>query len=213
MAGAPHRRRSAPEPAGVLWAPPWEEGRIVMVPSLRGRLVVATPLLSDGVFDRTVILLLEHGEQDGAVGVVLNRPSELDLAGALPAWRLAAVDPGVVFLGGPVSQGGAICLGRAVSAAAAGWEQLVGQVGVIDLSRTAEDVLVGVDQVRVVTGYAGWSPGQLEGELDADAWLVADAEPGDALCAEPEGLWRAVLRRQGGTVAWLANFPDDPSLN
>lgn len=184
-----------------------------MTPSLRGRLLVATPLLGAGVFERTVVLLLEHGTDDGAVGVVLNRPSDLDLGGPMPAWREAAADPPVVFLGGPVSQGGAICLGWAASAAAAGWEPLVGQVGVIDLSRRPEEVLAGVQRVRVFTGYAGWAPGQLEGELDAEAWVVADAEPGDALSAEPDVLWRAVLRRQGGEVAWLANAPDDPSLN
>lgn len=181
--------------------------------SLRGRLLVATPLLSDGVFDRTVLLLLEHGREEGAVGVVLNRPSEVDLGRALPAWRIAAADPGQVFLGGPVSQGGAICLGRALSPAAAGWDPVVGEIGVVDLSRPAEEVLGGVEQVRVFTGCAGWAPGQLEGEIDAHAWLVVDAAADDALCAAPAHLWRKVLRRQGGSVAWLANHPDDPTLN
>jgi putative transcriptional regulator len=180
--------------------------------SLRSQLLVATPLLRDGTFDRSVILVLEHGA-DGAVGVVLNRPSDLDLAGPLPEWRGAAAEPGVVFVGGPVAQGGAICLGRAASVAATGWEAVVGPVGVIDLSRPASDVLGMVEEVRVFTGYAGWGAGQLEGELDAGAWLVVPAEPDDALSADPGSLWRRVLRRQGGTSSWLANFPDDPSLN
>lgn len=174
---------------------------------------MATPLLRDGVFDRTVLLLLEHGRAEGAVGVVLNRPSEVDLRQVLPAWRDAAADPGQVFLGGPVSPGGAICLGRASSPAASGWDPVVGEIGVVDLSRPAEEVLAGVEQVRVFTGCAGWAPRQLEGELDAHAWLVVDAAPGDALCAAPADLWRDVLRRQGGSVAWLANHPDDPALN
>jgi putative transcriptional regulator len=181
--------------------------------SLRGRLLVATPLLADGVFDRSVILLLEHGEEEGAVGLVLNRPSDLDVGGALPEWRDAAADPGVVFLGGPVGQGGAICLGRASLPPAAGWEQVVGQVGIVDLALPPEDVLGPVDRLRVFTGYAGWSPGQLEGELEAGAWLVARAEPDDATSLDPSGLWRAVLRRQKGRSAWLANFPDDLSMN
>ena len=180
--------------------------------SLRGRLLVATPVLRDGTFDRTVILLLEHGV-DGAVGVVLNRPSDLDLAGPLPEWRGAAAEPGVVFVGGPVAQGGAICLGRAASVAATGWEAVVGPVGVVDLSRPASDVLGMVEEVRVFTGYAGWGSGQLEGELEAGAWLVVPAVPDDALSPDPGSLWRTVLRRQGGASAWLANYPEDPSLN
>lgn len=173
---------------------------------------MATPVLRDGTFDRTVILVLEHGD-DGAVGVVLNRPSDLDLAGPLPEWRSAAAEPGVVFVGGPVAQGGAICLGRAAGLTADGWEAVVGRVGVVDLSLPAAHVLGAVQAVRIFTGYAGWSPGQLEGELEVGAWVVADAEPDDALSPEPETLWRTVLRRQRGRVAWLANFPDHPSLN
>ena len=180
--------------------------------SLRGRLLVATPVLRDGTFDRTVILVLEHGDE-GAVGVVLNRPSDLDLAGPLPDWRSAAAEPGVVFVGGPVAQGGAICLGRAASRSADGWEAVVGPVGVVDLSLPAADVLAVVEAVRVFTGYAGWSEGQLEAELEVGAWVVVDAEPEDALSSDPEALWRSVLRRQRGRTAWLANFPDHPSLN
>ena len=183
------------------------------VRSLRGRLLVATPLLGDGIFDRSVILVLDHGEEDGAVGVILNRPSELDLASALPAWRSAAAEPGVVFLGGPVAQGGVLCLGRAVAGTATGWQQVVGEVGIVDLERAPEDVLDEVDQVRVFTGYAGWSPGQLEGELEVGAWLVARSAPQDALSLDPGRLWQAVLRRQRGRTAWLANFPEDPALN
>ena len=198
----------------VTGVPVAQVGKTRAVPpaSLRGRLLVATPVLRDGTFDRTVILLLEHGV-DGAVGVVLNRPSDLDLAGPLPEWRGAAAEPGVVFVGGPVAQGGAICLGRAASVAATGWEAVVGPVGVVDLSRPAADVLGLVEEVRVFTGYAGWGTGQLEGELAAGAWLVVAAEPDDALSAAPDLLWRTVLRRQPGTLSWLANYPEDPSLN
>ena len=174
---------------------------------------MATPLLGDGIFDRSVVLVLDHGEDDGAVGVILNRPSELHVAAALPAWGGAAAEPGVVFLGGPVAQGGVLCLGRAAARTAPGWQQVVGEVGIVDLERAPEDVLGEVDQVRVFTGYAGWSPGQLEGELDVGAWLVARPTPDDALSLEPGGLWRAVLRRQPGRTAWLANFPEDPALN
>lgn len=181
-------------------------------PSLRGSLLVALPALRDGTFDRTVILILEHGEE-GAVGVVLNRPSDLDLADPLPEWRQAAAEPGVVFVGGPVAQGGAICLGRAVSGAAPGFDPVVGRLGLVDLSRPASDVLGGVEEIRVFTGYAGWESGQLEGELEVGAWLVVAAHPGDPLSPDPASLWRLVLGRQRGRIAWLANFPDDLASN
>jgi putative transcriptional regulator len=67
--------------------------------------------------------------------------------------------------------------------------------------------------VRIFRGYAGWGPGQLEGEIESGAWLVLDAEPDDVFAAEPDELWRSVLRRQGGRLAWLASAPDDLSAN
>lgn len=181
-------------------------------PSFRGRLLVATPLLSDGIFDRTVVLLLEHGAE-GALGVVLNRPSDLELSDSLPGWSEVAVEPAVVFVGGPVAAGGALCLGRAGGGGAPGWEPVVGRVGIVDLNLPAWEVVPDLDAVRVFSGYAGWGEGQLEQEVAAGAWLVVDGEPDDPLSAAPERLWRDVLRRQGGTTAWLANHPHEPSLN
>jgi putative transcriptional regulator len=194
--------KATPGPPG-----PEEEDEV-----LRGRLLVAMPAVHEETFARTVILLLEHGP-DGAVGVVVNRPSDLDLHGTVPGWWTAAAAPAVVFVGGPVGQGGAICLGRATTGAVEGWEPVAGEVGLVDLDRAASEVLQGVDQLRVFTGYAGWGPGQLEDELEAGAWLVCDHEPGDALSPEPGSLWRRVLRRQPGKLSWLANVPDHPSLN
>ena len=71
----------------------------------------------------------------------------------------------------------------------------------------------GIEQVRVFAGYAGWGPGQLEGELSVDAWLILDARPEDVLCDEPNTLWRRVLARQGGDLALLSYCPPDPSSN
>lgn len=178
---------------------------------LRGRLLVAMPAVHEATFANTVILLLEHGPE-GAVGLVVNRPSDLDLSGSLPGWWTASAEPPVVFVGGPVGQGGAICLGRA-DGPVEGWEAVAAGVGIVDLDRAASEALPGVDHLRVFTGYAGWGPGQLEDEIEDGAWLVCDAEPGDALSAEPQQLWRRVLRRQPGKLSWLANVPDHPSLN
>ncbi len=125
-----------------------------------------------------------------------------------------AAQPSVVFVGGPVEQGAAIGLARAtLGTAAEGWSPVVEGIGTLDLSRDPSDVSTGIEQVRVFAGYAGWGPGQLEGELAVDAWLVLDARPEDVLCDDPNTLWRQVLARQGGDLALLSYCPPDPSSN
>ena len=181
--------------------------------SLRGRLLVAAPALYDPNFERTVVLVLEHGAE-GALGVVLNRPSGTDLYAALPRWERLAADPTVVFEGGPVAPTAAICLGRtSASSEPDGWHPLFGGLATIDLERDPEDLGGAVHGIRVFAGYAGWGADQLEGEVAAGAWYVVDARPDDALSPAPDELWRAVLRRQRGRLAMVANFPADPVMN
>lgn len=183
-----------------------------MAETLRGRLLVASPALRDPNFDRTVVLLLEHTEE-GALGVVLNRPSELDLAEALPEWGALALEPAVVFVGGPVQTGSLIGLAAAwTDAKVEGWTPLIGRVGAVDLEHP-DALAPGVGEVRIFSGYAGWASGQLEGELEVGAWFVLDAAPDDAFSPEPDRLWRTVLRRQGGRMALMAGYPEDPELN
>jgi putative transcriptional regulator len=123
-------------------------------------------------------------------------------------------DPGVVFVGGPVTPNAVICLGRTRSDAEIdGWAPLSGGLGSVDLSCDALDLAPAMEGLRMFAGYAGWSPGQLEGELRLGGWIVVDAEPGDPFCTEPDRLWGAVLRRQGGELALLHTFPADPALN
>jgi putative transcriptional regulator len=183
---------------------------------LKGRLLVATPGLVDPNFFRTVILVVEHND-DGAVGVVLNRPSETPLQpGPLEGWTDLAADPSLVFVGGPVSETAAVCLGRLhPHASLPGWEPVVGGLGVVDLAQELDETLTrgAIDRVRVFAGYAGWGAGQLEDEIDEGAWYVLDADPEDALSSQPGGLWRFVLQRQGGKLALVANFPADPNMN
>jgi putative transcriptional regulator len=184
-----------------------------MAEALTGRLLVATPILGDPNFDHTVILVLEHNDE-GAVGVVLNRPTDMELADPLPGWHRLAAEPAVVFMGGPVSPTAAICLGRGWrDAEATGYEPLFGAIGTVDLTLDPDQVTSALQAIRVFVGYAGWGEGQLEGEIEAGAWFVVDAHPDDALSSEPDELWRTVLRRQRGRMAMYANFPTNPSMN
>jgi putative transcriptional regulator len=96
---------------------------------------------------------------------------------------------------------------------AEGWVPVVGAIGAVDLSQDT-DVLAGaVDEVRLFAGYAGWTTGQLEDEIEAGAWFVVDPLEGDVLNDEPESLWQRVLRRQRGRLAMFADYPEDPTTN
>ena len=182
--------------------------------SLTGRLLVAQPVLKDPNFDHAVVLVLEHSG-DGAIGVVLNRPSEFDVEGALPNWARLATHPAVVFVGGPVvEEGTAICLARARRSAPEDlFKPVLPGVGTLDVNQRPETVGEAIEEVRLFAGYAGWSGGQLEGEIEAGGWFVVDARPLDGFTTDPGGLWRAVLGRQRGQLAWFANFPPDVALN
>jgi putative transcriptional regulator len=187
---------------------------------LTGRLLVATPELGDGTFDRSVVLLLDHDE-DGALGVVINRPTPVDVAEVLPTWRDLASEPGVLFQGGPVALDSALGLavvpGTDDDAEPLGWRRVVGRLGLVDLDTPPEVLGAEVTRLRIFAGYAGWGAGQLEDELTHGAWYVVPAEPGgtfaDAFSATPDRLWRTVLRRQGGDLAMVSTYLDDPSLN
>ena len=158
--------------------------------------------------------MLEH-DATGALGLVLNRPSDHPLADAVRDWTLHTAEPRIVFEGGPVQPEAAFCIaivGRA-SPEVAGWRPIVGRLGIADLETDPFDIEVGVESSRVFSGYAGWSGGQLERELRDDAWFVVDADLQDPVTPEPDTLWVRVLRRQPGPLAWVAHFPDDPNDN
>jgi len=179
------------------------------------RLLVATPMLLDPNFFRTVVFMIEHTDE-AALGVVINRPSDATLDDAVPEWSALAAEPPVAFVGGPVQPHEAVIgLGRSRTGGepADGWYPLLGSVGTVDLGRSPADVRPEVELVRVFAGYAAWGPGQLDSELSQHGWYVVDAEVDDLLTSEPDSLWRRVLRRQGGDLAIAANFPIDPTSN
>lgn len=180
--------------------------------STAGRLLVASPLLGDPNFERSVILMLEHDE-DSALGLVLNEPTQTEVEEMLPQWAPMASRPGVFFLGGPVSYESVICLGEALGGDDESFHRVIGNVGTVDLNQDPDDYPVELQEIRVFAGYSGWGRGQLESELAMDAWFVVDADPHDPFMANPDELWSMVLRRQPGMLSWLANYPTDPSLN
>lgn len=187
--------------------------------SLGGRLLVATPLLGEPNFRRTVILIVEDEPEEGTLGVVLNRPTEVQVGQVLQAWAELVTGPTVVFKGGPVSPNSALALALARGEdEPLGWRSLDGsslmsRIGLVDLEAPPELLAGGITSLRVFAGYAGWGPGQLRAEIEEGAWYVLPGEPTDAFLAEPERLWPEVLRRQGGEFAIVATYPDDPTLN
>ena len=186
--------------------------------SMTGRLLVAAPSLDDPNFERSVVFLVDHDEE-GALGVVLNRPTSVDVGAILPPWEGRTSQPGVVFRGGPVGQDSALALARLSVPSddgddePVGFRSVSGSLGLVDLDAPPELLSAELAAMRVFAGYAGWSPGQLEDEVAEGSWFVVESVPGDAFSDEPEQLWRAVLRRQIGELALVATFPEDPSLN
>jgi putative transcriptional regulator len=174
-----------------------------MAESLRGKLLIATPSLFD-YFRRTVVLVLEH-TPDGAMGIVLNRSSETPVAEAIPALAELA-DDDLVRLGGPVSPESVVALGEFDDPSEAG-TAVVGSLGTLDPDASNASLR----RLRVYAGYAGWAPGQLDGELEQEAWIVDPAQPDDPF--HDGDLWSEVLRRKGGAFSLLATMPADPSWN
>ncbi|HEY2442275.1 MAG TPA: YqgE/AlgH family protein [Streptosporangiaceae bacterium] len=184
-----------------------------------GELLVATPLLGDPNFRRTVVLVVEHEPDEGTLGVVLNRPTEVSVQQVLEPWTDLATGPSVVFTGGPVSPTSALALALARgSGEPLGWRPLdsvpgMSRIGLVDLEAPPEVLAAEITSLRVFAGYAGWGTGQLQAEIDEGAWYVLPAEPADPFMADPQRLWQSVLRRQGGELALVSTYPDDPRLN
>ena len=181
------------------------------VDSIRGQLLIAGPTLQDPNFWRAVVLVVEH-TPDGALGLVLNRPSETTVAEVVP--QLAElVDPAdEVLVGGPMQPGSVIVLADFVDP---GDAALIAfdQVGVMGAESEPADLVGGVRRARAFAGHAGWGPGQLDNELERGDWILEPAQDQDAFARQPADLWGEVLSRKGGSYALVARMPPDPSTN
>ncbi len=177
--------------------------------SLAGKLLISSPSLVDPNFRRTVVLMTHH-DDEGAVGLVLSRPSELRIADAVPDLGELPCDDEVVYLGGPVQPEAVVVLVE-LDEPREDADPIVGRVAYMPPGVDTWEL--GVSRARVFAGYSGWGPGQLEAELDEPAWIVARAEPEDVFAPDPDQLWRTVLQRKGGMYSLIATMPYDPSRN
>lgn len=178
--------------------------------SLKGHLLVAGPGLVDPNFRRTVVLVGEHSDE-GAMGVVLNRPSSATVTQAVPELEALVDGSDVVHVGGPVQPSAIVVLADFVEPDRAG-TLVMDSVGFLP-AEVEPDELGELKQARVFAGYAGWGPQQLDTELEEGSWIVEPALPQDVFTATPDDLWSVVLRRKGGPFSVLALMPPDPSSN
>lgn len=179
--------------------------------STRGQLLIAGPALLDPNFWRTVVLIVAHSEE-GAFGLVLNRPSDTTVGEAVQALEELVDHAEPLFIGGPVQPSSVIVLGRFEDpgdAALIAFED----VGVLGANAPLEESAVRLSVGRAFVGHAGWGPGQLDAELERGDWILEPARIQDAFSSEPRELWQTVLTRKGGSYALVARMPPDPSLN
>ncbi len=182
-----------------------------MEESLSGQLLLAAPTLLDPNFSRAVILIGAHSE-DGAMGVILNRPSEVTVGEAVPQLEPAVDDDDTVYLGGPVQPDSIVLLGEFIDLSPAGL-LVLGRIGFPAPEAGIEELAAATARRRVYAGYAGWGEGQLDSELEQGDWIAQPALPDDVFTEDPDELWSTVMARKGGAYALLARMPLDPSVN
>ena len=177
--------------------------------SLQGKLLVSSPSLIDPNFRKTVVLVAHH-DDDGAMGLVLSRPTDVAAYDAVPSLEglPGAADP--VFVGGPVQPDAFMVLAEFEDVDEAA-SPIMDGIGFMPADTEPEDL--SIKRLRLFAGYSGWGAGQLEAELEEPSWIVVDAEADDAFADDPDELWRTVLHRKGGPFSLMENMPFDPELN
>jgi len=177
-------------------------------------LLVAARALADPNFSDSVVLVVD-ADDDGALGVVLNRPSAVPVSQVLDGWSEVVAEPETLFVGGPVSPEGALAVGllRAGTEPPVGFREFAGPLGLVDLDTPIEIMDGSLAGIRIFAGYSGWGAGQLQEEIDEGSWHVVAGEVPDVFRHDPGELWRDVLRRQPGERAWTSTRPLDPDCN
>ncbi|HEV7586011.1 MAG TPA: YqgE/AlgH family protein [Solirubrobacteraceae bacterium] len=179
--------------------------------SLAGQLLLASPALQDPNFMRTVVLVSLHSEE-GAMGLVLNRPSAVMVSEAVPQLEEAVTDAERVYVGGPVQPTSVVFLAEFLDPSPAGL-LVLGRIGFPAPDTGVQELIDATGRGRVFAGYAGWGEGQLDAEIEQGDWIAHAALPEDVFTDVPEELWSTVLTRKGGSYALIARMPPDPSVN
>jgi putative transcriptional regulator len=182
-----------------------------MEESLSGQLLLASPALSDPNFARTVVLIGVHNDE-GAMGVVLNRPSEVTVGEAVPQLEQTVAEEEPVYVGGPVQPSSIVFLAEFLDPTPAGL-LVLGRIGFPAPDADIDELTEATARRRVFAGFAGWGEGQLDAELDQGDWIAHSAMPDDVFTEVPQELWSSVLTRKGGSYALIARMPQDPSVN
>jgi putative transcriptional regulator len=177
--------------------------------SLKGSLLVSSPALHDPNFRRTVVLIAHH-DDDGAMGLVLTRPSDVPASEAVPSLEGFPGGDGPVYVGGPVQPEAFMVLADFADPDEAA-VPIIGGVGF--MSAEAEPDGLSIRRLRLFAGYAGWGAGQLEAELAEPSWIVIPARADDPFADDPDELWRDVLKRGGGKYSLMERMPYDPGAN
>lgn len=178
--------------------------------SLRGRLLISSGGLYDPNFRHTVVLVGEHN-QEGALGVVLNRALDVTVEGVFPPLSDLVSSDELLYQGGPVQPQSPVLLAQFTESKHADilvFDSVGFLVGEVSTSLRPKIV-----RARVFAGYAGWGPGQLEAEMDVDSWILDPARVEDVFTDEPDLLWSRVLQRKGPEYQRLSRMPYDPSMN
>jgi len=182
-----------------------------MSESLAGQLLLASPTLLDPNFARTVVLVGVHND-DGAIGVVLNRPSAVTVSEAVPQLRDVVGTLDTLYVGGPVQSSAVVFLAEFLEPSLAG-VLVLGRIGFPSPDADIDELAEATARRRVFAGHAGWGQGQLDAEIADGDWIAHPAQPQDIFTEDPAELWSSVLARKGGSYALLARMPPDPSVN
>ncbi|MDF1752857.1 MAG: YqgE/AlgH family protein [Verrucomicrobiales bacterium] len=183
--------------------PKWEFGQ-----SLRGKLILADPRLTEPMFHQSVLLLTEHSEEYGALGYILNRPIGKTVGELLPNPEFSDLENIPVFMGGPVST-------EHLTFSAIAWSEYGDSLQFVTHLSASEALMHQMEgfSVRAFVGYSGWSEGQLEDELKQDAWITRNAEKRIVELTGSESLWKEMLRDMGPWHRIIADEPEDLGLN
>lgn len=171
--------------------------------NLTGSILVAHPALRDPAFRRTVIFLSHHSSDEGATGLVLNRPLEQTLK------KMPGLPEVPIYYGGPVEAENILLasLQWRDHPTVVAFRAFVGRTGEESI---ADDWLPGL---RAFAGYAGWSSGQLESEIAEQAWIVITPTREIVEMPAPAEIWRSIMRQSGPMLHLLSEAPDHPERN